>query len=198
MSADAEARAVPTRAAPDHLLVAAGAAIVAAGSMMLLARPFVGLGADARAALFAASYVAVASASISYPVDARVSRRSTDATVWLPLSIGVGAVVAVSVTGTAVPIPATVLALPLSVIAAVAEEALFRRVAYARLERFGPAIAIAVTAALFGLIHLPTYGTTALPVDLSAGLLFGWQRWASGTWTVPASTHALANILASL
>ena len=24
------------------------------------------------------------------------------------------------------------------------------------------------------------------PVDLGAGLLFGWQRWASGSWTAPA------------
>jgi membrane protease YdiL (CAAX protease family) len=198
VSTDAESRAAPMRAVPDHPLVAAGAAIVAAGSMVLLARPFVGLGADARTALFAASYVAITLASISYPVDARVSRRSTAPSVWLPLSIGVGAVVAVSVTGTAIRMPATALALPLSVIAAVAEEALFRRVAYARLERFGPAIAITVTAALFGLVHLPAYGTTALPIDLGAGLLFGWQRWSSGTWTVPASTHALANILASL
>ncbi len=198
MNADAVGRAAPTRAVPDQPLVAAGAAIVAAGSIVLLARPFVGLGADARTVLFAVSYVSIALASISYPVDARVSRPSTDPAVWLPLSIGVGAVVGVSVTGTAVPMPATTLALPLSMIAAVAEEALFRRVAYARLERFGPAIAIAVTAALFAFVHLPAYGTTALPVDLGAGVLFGWQRWASGTWTVPASTHALANILASL
>ena len=38
----------------------------------------------------------------------------------------------------------------------------------------------------------------ALPVDVGAGLLFGWQRWASGTWTVPAAMHAFANALVVL
>jgi hypothetical protein len=33
---------------------------------------------------------------------------------------------------------------------------------------------------------------------VGAGLLFGWQRWASGTWTVPAATHAVANALVVL
>ena len=51
---------------------------------------------------------------------------------------------------------------------------------------------------LFALVHLPAYGVVALPVDLGAGLLLSWQRWASGTWTVPAGTHAFANVLAVL
>ena len=33
-------------------------------------------------------------------------------------------------------------------------------------------------------------------VDLGAGLVFGWQRWASGDWRVAAATHALANLAA--
>ena len=45
-------------------------------------------------------------------------------------------------------------------------------------------------------MHIPSYGLAAFPVDLGAGLLFGWQRWAAGTWTVPAATHAAANLLA--
>ncbi|HEX6008771.1 MAG TPA: CPBP family intramembrane glutamic endopeptidase, partial [Actinomycetota bacterium] len=90
------------------------------------------------------------------------------------------------------------LALPLSLLAAVAEEALFRRVAYARLARFGALVAVAGSAILFGMIHLPAYGVAALPVDLGAGVLFGWQRWASGTWLVPAGTHAFANAVAIL
>jgi hypothetical protein len=28
-----------------------------------------------------------------------------------------------------------------------------------------------------------------------AGLVLGWQRWAAGTWTVPAVTHVLANLM---
>jgi membrane protease YdiL (CAAX protease family) len=51
---------------------------------------------------------------------------------------------------------------------------------------------------VFALVHLPAYGTAAIPVDFGAGLLFGWQRWASGTWTAPAITHGAANLLAVL
>ena len=86
--------------------------------------------------------------------------------------------------------------LPLAVLAAVAEEALFRRAAYGWLERYGPAVAIIGSALLFAAVHLPLYGAAALPVDVGAGLLLSWQRWASGTWTVPAGTHAAANVLA--
>jgi membrane protease YdiL (CAAX protease family) len=81
------------------------------------------------------------------------------------------------------------------VLAAISEEALFRRAAYGRLLRFGAVSAVAGTAALFAVVHLPAYGSAALPVDLGAGLLLSWQRWAAGTWTVPAATHAFANVL---
>ena len=111
------------------------------------------------------------------------------------VAVGLGAVAAVGlVAGPGVPVPWGPAALPLSLLAAVAEEALFRRVAYAKLERFGAVPAIVVTACLFALVHLPAYGLVALPVDLGAGLFFGWQRWASGSWTAPAATHAAANL----
>jgi membrane protease YdiL (CAAX protease family) len=84
----------------------------------------------------------------------------------------------------------------LSLVAAVAEEALFRRLAYGHLRRFGVPAAIGCAAILFALVHIPAYGLAAFPVDLGAGLFFGWQRWASGTWAVPAATHAAANLLA--
>ena len=32
--------------------------------------------------------------------------------------------------------------------------------------------------------------------EVGAGLLFSWQRWASGGWGASAATHAVANILA--
>ena len=38
----------------------------------------------------------------------------------------------------------------------------------------------------------------AFPVDLGAGLVFGWQRWATGSWVAPAGTHAAANLVAVL
>jgi membrane protease YdiL (CAAX protease family) len=84
----------------------------------------------------------------------------------------------------------------IAVLAAVAEEALFRRVLYDRLLRFGVVVAVAGSAGLFALVHLPAYGLAAMPVDFGAALLLGWQRYASGRWTVPAVTHAVANLLA--
>jgi membrane protease YdiL (CAAX protease family) len=84
----------------------------------------------------------------------------------------------------------------LAVLAGVAEEALFRRLLYDRLLRFGVVAAVAGSAVLFALVHLPAYGLVAMPVDLGAALLLSWQRYASGRWTVPAVTHAVANLLA--
>ena len=104
--------------------------------------------------------------------------------------------VAALAAGRPIPAPLGTWALPLAVLAAVAEEALFRRAAYGRLERYGPAVAVVGSALLFAAVHLPLYGAAALPVDLGAGLLFSWQRWASGTWVVPAGSHAAANVLA--
>jgi membrane protease YdiL (CAAX protease family) len=57
-------------------------------------------------------------------------------------------------------------------------------------------VAIVGSAVAFALLHVPLYGVAVLPVDLGAGLLLSWQRWACGTWTVPAATHAAANLLA--
>jgi membrane protease YdiL (CAAX protease family) len=115
----------------------------------------------------------------------------------VPLGIGVAAVLAAGVV--AGPFPdrrAGVAAGVVAVVAAVAEEALFRRLLYDRLLRFGVVAAVGGTAVVFALVHLPAYGVAAMPVDLGAALLLSWQRYASGRWTVPAVTHAVANLLA--
>jgi membrane protease YdiL (CAAX protease family) len=91
--------------------------------------------------------------------------------------------------------PVTALAVAANILAAVSEELFFRRLMYAWLTRWGPAPAVAGTAVAFGLVHLPAYGIIALPIDIGAGVLFGWQRWASGGWSAPAVTHAVANLL---
>jgi membrane protease YdiL (CAAX protease family) len=83
-----------------------------------------------------------------------------------------------------------------ALLAAVAEEALFRRLLYDRLLRFGVMVAVVGSAVVFAVAHLPAYGVAAMPVDLGAALLLSWQRYASGRWTVPAVTHAVANLLA--
>ncbi len=131
------------------------------------------------------------------------------------LAAGLVAVVAASLLpGPAPPLPAGAAAITLGLLAAVAEEALFRGALYAWIQRradharrrWGPgsgwhatlpvALAVAGSAVAFALVHIPSYGPAALPVDLGAGLLLGWQRWASGGWAVPAATHAAANLLA--
>jgi membrane protease YdiL (CAAX protease family) len=94
--------------------------------------------------------------------------------------------------------PAPLATVGLDVLAAVAEEAFFRRFLYDRALRYGPAVAAGVCALLFAAIHVPVYGPSVFWVDLGAGLLFGWQRWASGTWAAPAATHAFANLLVNL
>ncbi len=83
----------------------------------------------------------------------------------------------------------------LDVVAAVAEEAFFRRLVYGFLRPYGAAIAIVGSTASFALVHLTTYGAWVLPLDLAVGALFAWQREATGRWTVPAITHVVANLL---
>ncbi len=82
-----------------------------------------------------------------------------------------------------------------AVISAVGEEVFFRRLLYGWLAISGPVLAIGGAAAAFAAIHVPAYGSSALPVDFAAGLIFGWQRWATGTWSSAAVTHAAANLL---
>jgi membrane protease YdiL (CAAX protease family) len=169
--------------------------VVVVGVAVLVARPVAQAATGTRTALFAASYLTIGLASIAVPLQRERPRLAPGfALLW-----GFGAVVvAANVWGSPVQVPWSAAALPLSLLAAVAEEALFRRLAYARLEQFGAAAAVVGSAVLFGLVHVPAYGLSALPVDVGAGLLFGWQRWASGTWTVPAATHAVANALVVL
>jgi membrane protease YdiL (CAAX protease family) len=184
----ADVRTIPAQRSARATVV-----IVAAGSVVLFARPFVGAAPDARVLLFATAYVVLAAASLAMPVANERPRVAYS----FVLATGVASIVfASTVAGPSVPTPHASFALPLSLFAAVAEEALFRRVAYARLARFGALVAVAGSAILFAMVHLPAYGVAALPVDLGAGVLFGWQRWASGTWLVPAGTHAFANAVA--
>ena len=124
---------------------------------------------------------------------------------WAPLPpstvllLGVGAVVAATfATGRPLPVALSGSALALNAAAAIAEEAFFRRFLYGRLAPAGPVVAIAGSAFLFALVHVPAYGLAALWLDLAAGLVLSWQRWASGRWEVPAATHVAANLLAVL
>jgi uncharacterized protein len=176
----------------------AAAAVVPAGLAFLVARPFVHAAPAGRTLLFGAGAVLMAAASIADPADEAVDHAARLPRVGV-LALGVAAVAAAAlVAGEPPPAPWGAATLPLALVAAVAEEALFRRAAYARLLRLGVRVAVVGSALLFAAVHLPAYGVAAFPVDLGAGLLLSWQRWAAGTWTVPAATHAFANVLAVL
>jgi uncharacterized protein len=171
--------------------------VVAAGLGFLLLRPQIAALPLGRPAL-AAGYLAVAVAGAGLPAALRRPAVPKGPLAW-PLVLGTG-LVAVAAVALAVrpvpPAPADAVAVLLGVAAAVAEEALFRQALYRLLAaRGGALLAVLGAALLFALVHLPFYGMAAFPVDLGAGLMFGWQRWSSGSWTVPAATHAAANLM---
>jgi membrane protease YdiL (CAAX protease family) len=167
------------------------APVAAAGLALLLLRP-AAWPLPAGTVLLLAGYLALAAAGAW-----AAGRPARGPLPWpAALAVGLGAVAAVAVTaGPAPPVRSDATALALGLAAAVAEEALFRGALYGCLERAGPLLAVAGSALAFALVHVPFYGSSAFPVDLGAGLLFAWQRQASGRWTVPAATHAAANLL---
>ena len=183
----------PTVSAPTVL---GGWVVVTGGIAFLLARPALG-GTAMAVPLLAAGYLVLGAAALA--VGTTGGERGARAPLgWMVvLGIGLAGVVgAVAVGGPVADRRVGVVAGGLALVAAVAEEALFRRVLYDRLLRFGVVGAVAGSAVVFALVHLPAYGVAAMPVDLGAALLLSWQRYASGRWTVPAVTHAVANLLA--
>jgi membrane protease YdiL (CAAX protease family) len=170
---------------------------VAAGLVLLWVRPYVAGGRGAPVSLQVVIFAALLAVSMAGPAAGDRSRVHPG----LVLGFGVGVIwLSGMVVGTAIrpPIGSLGPAIALNSFAALAEEAFFRGFLYERLARWGVPVAVVVSAMLFALVHLSTYGVAAMPVDLGAGLLFGWQRWASGSWLVPAGTHAFANLLVVL
>ncbi|MBA3654446.1 MAG: CPBP family intramembrane metalloprotease [Actinobacteria bacterium] len=177
------------------------AAIILTGCALLVARPaLLQLGPPLLmiTALFAALLVA------SLELRPRMARAKLRRTTGLRVVVLVTLVgVAVfgfgrAIGGGAAPVTVSARLLALNSLAAVAEEAFFRRLVYAALVPAGAAAAIGGTAVLFALVHLTTYGAWVLPIDLTAGLVFGWQRWSTNSWSVPAITHVAANVLVVL
>ena len=187
---------VGSRLAPGRIEPFLGAVPIAIGMCALLVRLRVTSlpPTDAIVALVAL-YGAILAASLLAPAVARSGSAPLDRTT--ALAVGLAALcLAVVTSGRPPGVPFSTWAIPVSLLAAVAEEALFRRAAYGWLARYGVAIAVVGSALLFAAVHLPFSGPAALPIDFGAGLLFSWQRWASGTWTVPAATHSAANLVA--
>ena len=196
--ADPEAGRVGLSTAPGGGVTAPwlGWVVVAGGLAFLLGRP--GLQGLAHGLpLLVLGYLALGGAALVVRERHGAGPEGAPLGWGATLGTGVAAVRAAGVV--AGPLPdrrVGVAAGAVAVVAAVAEEALFRRLLYGRLLRFGVVAAVGGTAVVFALVHLPAYGVAAMPVDLGAALLLSWQRYASGRWTVPAVTHAVANLLA--
>lgn len=177
-------RAGTPRAAPQAL----AAVTVVAGCVALVSRP--------ASPAFAAITLAVGVAGALHPI-ALERTPGRDARVWtaaVALGIGAFALARGALGGSLIPPPTTRLLVAV-VAVAVAEEAFFRRFVYATLLRWGVPAALAASSFAFAIVHVTFWGWRAFPVDLAAGVLLGWQRWVTGSWTAPAVTHATANVL---
>ena len=183
----------PALAAPRVAVLA-----VAAGCAVLTARPLLLGAAGAPAPVLTTLFVVLLAVSLLWP-GAAVPRPGTGAAVPV-LAVGIGAFVVgrVLTAGSPAVPPATAFVIGLNTLAAVAEEAFFRRLVYGALLAGGPTAALAGSAVLFAAVHVTVYGLWVLPLDLAAGLLLGWQRQVTGSWIVPAVTHAVANLLVVL
>lgn len=165
------------------------------------AAPVAALAGSAALALKPIDYFSIAAtglvglAGILAP-KAMSSHRDRSAYTWALVVIGGTTVFWIGrLQGPQVGVRLTGLGILTIIVAAVAEEAFFRRFLYGWLERFGPVFAIAITSLVFAVIHVPTYGLAVLPIDIAAGAVLGWQRYATGGWTAPAITHVLANLM---
>ena len=118
---------------------------------------------------------------------------------WIVVTaIAVGAFATIRLSAAVPPAPWSARTALTVVGAAIAEELFFRRFLYGALLRRGVAFAIAGSALAFALVHIPAYGAHVFPIDLAAGFVLSWQRWASGTWTSPAVSHIVANLMVIL
>jgi membrane protease YdiL (CAAX protease family) len=179
--------------------------VAAAGVALLLARPWLvanGVGVPGLAFLYlslGAVALAAPTRALQFPTGSRHAQTSPVVDPGIVLAVGLGAfVVARLMAAPVAPLAVGAFAVGLNLVAALAEEAFFRKFLYGSLLPFGAAGAIVLSSLVFALVHVPLYGGAVFWVDLGSGLLLGWQRWASGSWAVPAATHATANILAVL
>jgi len=169
-------------------------AVAAAGCVLLVLRPLLLRDGAHPVATLTALFVVLLAAGWAWPRDE--TEPSATARALPVLGVGLAAFLLGRVLGGGhAPQPLSFQVVALGTLAAIAEEAFFRRLVYDTLLPGGAALAVVGSAVLFALVHVTVYGAWVLPIDLAAGLVLSWQRWASGTWKVPAVTHALANLL---
>jgi hypothetical protein len=173
--------------------VAAG--VMAALLAAFVARPLLNVWADNPTALLVVLFSVLLLVGVAWPA----TRQRASANWALITAVGVAAfVIGRLIGGGHPPAALSTRVLLLNGLAAVAEEAFFRRLVYAVLQPGGAALAVAGSATLFALAHVTVYGWWVLPLDVAAGLVLSWQRWATGSWTAPALTHVIANVLVVL
>ncbi len=148
-------------------------------------------------ALWRASFVVVAVGAIGAlaPLPAQHTTHRGAAPSIVVVVLGVLAFAVARAITTPLPMSVTAFTAGATIVAAVAEEIFFRRLVYGWLASVGEAVAVVGAAVLFAAVHVPAYGARVFPLDLAAGIVFGWQRWATGGWVAPAVTHAAANVL---
>jgi hypothetical protein len=182
------------------------AVVVLAGSAALLARPLALRTVAHPTPLLVVLFVALGLAGASWPLASTAAAADAPTTVApavapaaaLAMGLGAFAVGRLLGPGSALALPGPVAPLVLNTLAAVAEEAFFRRLLYGLLAPRGLAAAVGGSAVCFAVVHVTVWGWAVLPLDLAAGLILGWQRAVTGRWSVPAVTHVAANVLAAL
>ena len=82
-------------------------------------------------------------------------------------------------------------------IVAAAEEIVLRGAFFDACEvAWGVPVSLGVTSVAFALMHVPTYGVPAVPLDLGVGLVLGGLRVLSGGPGAPAVAHVAADLAA--
>jgi membrane protease YdiL (CAAX protease family) len=178
-------------------LVAAGIAAVGCG--LLAARPALVDATTRPVMVLALLFVGLLLVGAFLPLAGTVPHPRPRLGSTAAVAVGVAAFLAGRVLiGGHPPTRATIGLVAANTLAAVAEEAWFRRLCFGLLTPAGPAYAVLGSALLFALVHVSTYGLWVLPLDLAAGLVLGWQRAATGSWRASAITHVIANLLVVL
>jgi membrane protease YdiL (CAAX protease family) len=172
--------------------------VVACGCAALLLRPLLSRHLDDPTVVIAVLFSVMLAVGVAWPLPVASGRVRTS-TRWTvgALVAGLGAFASGRLLGGLPGVAAVSWRFVLlSSLAAVAEEAFFRRFLYHHLDQEGGALfSVLGTTLLFTVVHVTVYGVWALPIDAAAGLVLGWQRWATGSWRVPAVTHVVANLL---
>lgn len=174
-----------------------GAVVALGGCALLLARPWANRVTEDPTGLWIALFVTLGLVGALWPLPGAPAASRPGLGAPAVLGLGLAAFALGRALGggwaPAAPVAGVVL---LNSLAAVAEEAFFRRLVYGLLAPRGAAVAVVGSGVAFAAVHVTVWGAWVLPLDVAAGLLLSWQRWASGRWTVPAATHVAANVLA--